>query len=276
MSRHAAGLALLVAVASCAPTPPVEAPRPAARAASVNPCAPDEPETATGLVGGILGTMPSADAPTEPPLTGAVLEDVRLVHTTLGQGARSEGIARFRAPHAGRGRLRLEARSPVPGYGWNFQLFDWKSGKARFGVGCYKDRPRHTVRWTFALVDDKGNRSNELVVPVECTGQPMPGAAPQLDDVKMASDLPIAGKTAASASLTVTHPPYEIIASLKSRGNGWAATSSRVWTDKNFSLSCGSGSPHFIDYRFRVKDSFGRESNVVEKRLICGDCRPAR
>jgi hypothetical protein len=212
--------------------------------------------------------------PTEPPLTGARLVDVRLVHTTLGQGGKTDGTASYVAPAGGRNRLRLEARTVVDGHGWKVPIFDARHGKTTFWLGCGKDGPRHTVRWTFALLDDQGQRSNEVVVPLECTGEPMPGAAPRLTAVELTSShLPLRGRTGGVASVTVTHAPFELVGSITSRGNGWTASSQRVWNDKSFSLACDGITPHVTDVRFRVKDTFGRESEVVEKRLICGDCR---
>jgi hypothetical protein len=286
MRRLRAALALLAV--ACAPTPAVEAPRPAEKPALTNPCATGEEVQGVegGVEGGVAGGLVAdvfpgvgglAPARGEPPLAGARLEEIRLVHTTLGQGARSEGTAIYTAPNA-LGRLRLEARSPVEGYGWKGQLDRKDRKKTTFRVSCRKERPKHTVPWTFALVDAQGNRSNEIAVTMECTGQPIPGAAPRLDDVELASaDLPLNGRTKATAAVTGTHPPYQVIASVTTRGNGWKGTSQSVWTDRTFSVACDSGDmPHVIDLRFRVKDSFGRESNVVEKRLICGDCRPTR
>jgi hypothetical protein len=168
---------------------------------------------------------------------------------------------------------QLDARTTVAGYGWKSRIGRSRSGTHDFWLSCKRDRPRHTVDWTFALVDDGGNRSNAIQVPVECTGEPMPGSAPSLDAVELPAELPLAGKTPVTIQVRSTHPPVVTMADIKTRGNAWTATYNRTWKDGTVGVACLGGTPHLMDFRFRVRDSFGRVSNVVEKRLNCGGCR---
>jgi hypothetical protein len=237
-----------------------------------NPCAPFGPAQKT--IFGRDDSQPDPP-PARPALTGAVLKEVHVEHTTLGQGGKTHGIATFVAPEAGRGRLRLEAHTGVPGYGWKLRLDDPGSHQAPFSLACGRDRPRHTVPWTFALLDEQGQRSNQILVNVECTGEPIPGTAPRLAAVELtSSDLPLGGRTAGIATIEGTESPFRLLANITSRGNGWTASYPKVWRDRSFSMGCSDGGPHLIEMSFQAEDTFGRRSNIVEKRIICGDCRP--
>jgi hypothetical protein len=229
-----------------------------------------------GVEGGVEGGLDrlgAGDQKTDA-LEGAVLRQVQLVHTSLGLGARSDGTATFEAP-AGGSRLFLDARTPVPGYGWKVRISRASSGKMSFSVGCKKDQPRQTITWTFTLLDRKGRRSNVVDVPVECTGEPIPGPPPRLDEVALnAVDLPPGGKTAARATVSGGAPPLLIIGAATGRGNGWTSREGeQVWKESAFWVGCRGRSPQLLDWRFRVRDTYGRESNVIEKSLNCGGCR---
>ena len=203
------------------------------------------------------------------PLADVVLEKVELVHTTLGRGARSDGQASYKMPAGS--KLFLQAKSSVPGYGWNRRI---GGARTSFGVGCH-DRPRHVVDWTFVLRDEQGRESNSVRVPVTCTGEPMPGSAPQLDGVDLDYDTMVAGqRTGGVARLRGTHPPLQLIAASSSWGYGWS--SSPVPQDQAslaFGVGCRKDRPaQTVRWRFSVKDSFGRVSNVIEKPVHCGLC----
>jgi hypothetical protein len=265
---------LLLLSVGCARAPRVEEPRPDSKATSgnLNPCAPFGPAPKT--VFGRDTSEPEAP-PTQPALTGAALTDVHIEHTTLGQGGKTNGTATFVAPAAGPGRLRLEAHAGVPGYGWKLRIDDPSRHEAPFSLACERDRRRQTVPWTFALLDEQGRRSNQILVNVECTGEAIPGTGPRLAAVELtSSDLALGARTAGVATIEGTESPFLLIGKVTSRGNGWTASYSKVWHDRSFSMGCSGGSPHVIDVSFQAEDTFGRRSNTIEKRIICGDCRP--
>src|SRR3954464_5882810 len=133
----------------------------------------------------MLGGSASGERPPhlDEPLPEVELEDVEVEHTALGRGARSDVVAHYRAPSGA--RLVLEGKTPVAGYGIRGLGVDAAAGERSFWVGCYRDRPRHTVRWSFALRDPEGRRSNVVEVPVECTGGEIPGTPPVLVGVQM-------------------------------------------------------------------------------------------
>jgi hypothetical protein len=204
------------------------------------------------------------------PLPGAVLEKVDLVRTALPRGARSQGQAHFKIPDGA--KISLFARSGVKGYGWNFRV---GGTKASFNVRCLADRPRHVVDWQFSLRDDQGRQSNAIQIPVTCTGDPMPGSAPQLDAVDLDYDNLVAGqKTGGVARLRGTSTPLTFIAASTNWGYGWESSPiSKTETDLNFAVGCRKDrEPQVVRWRFSVKDSWGRVSNVIEKPVHCGLC----
>jgi hypothetical protein len=231
-----------------------------------------EPVPTVGSGGG--GPSP-APAPLRPPaLQGAVLKDVRLVHTSLGQGGRSSTEAIFAAPDAA-GRLHLQARLSE-GEVWKVPVRGDNATHVVFETSCSKDRPRHADRWAFSLVDEEGHRSNIIERTVECTGEPVPGAPPHLAGVDLASrELPVGGRTSVVARVDLTHPPFIITVTTRSAGNYWSSgPGSRVFTNGSFSVGCdGRMGSYLMDLEFRARDTYGRESNVVKQRVICGDCR---
>jgi hypothetical protein len=275
------GLLWVLLFAGCA-SPVAQGPKAGPKARRQLACAidgePDEGEEGGvegGVAGGVLGVIPGAGyAQPQNPLEGARLAGIQLVHSSLGQGARTDGVAIFHAPAGGR-LLSLEARSSVEGYGWKASIYDASKGRLPFRVSCKSDRPKHTVDWTFSLVDRDGHRSNEIAMPVECTGGPIPGFAPELTDVSLDStQLPLHGRTAGHATSSVTHAPFELVASITARGNGWTGRHQESWHDGSFSVGCSNSiTPHRIELVFRVRDTYGRESQPITRELVCGDCR---
>jgi hypothetical protein len=204
-------------------------------------------------------------------LADVAIERVELVHTTLGRGAISEGIAHVRYPAGS--QLTLHARSTVSGYGFHFRV--WRN-RTQLRVRCYENRPRHIVDWSFVLRDEKGRESNAVSVPVTCTGEPMPGSPPQLESVALDYDNMIGGQhTGGVAKLQGTHPPLQLIADSNAAGYGWKSSPVREQqTALDFAVGCRSDRPsQTVIWRFSVRDSFGRSSNVIEKPIHCGICR---
>jgi hypothetical protein len=279
-----------LAACTCATAPPEPAAPPPAHASKPDRARPDQarpdqpkldqpckqPPGRGGVTGGVLKMLRGRRVvPADPArMASTVLQEVKLVHTTLGQGGQSDGFVRFAAP-AGDHDLYLDARSPVEGYAFKTRIGRARTGLSTFSVSCLEARPRHTVAWSFTLVDGEGNRSNSIDVPVVCTGQPVPGTAPRLEGVDLdATDLPLSGKTAARVRLQGTHPPFRIRAAVEARGNGWKMWSDQdEWKQESFSVACQRPSPHLVQLRFRVIDTYGRVSNVVEKSLNCGGCQ---
>ena len=264
--------AILLATAGCA-----SAPAPVA----YEPCPPgyrfidqsDVVGEAYG-VGGVLRVLGGSHIPSVfgRDLGGAgealVLEKVDLVHAALPRGARSEGRASYRAPAGS--RLTLVATSGVPGYGWDNRVAGTNTS---FQVGCLADRPRHTVNWTFLLRDDKGRESKPVLVPMTCTGEPMPGSAPRLEAVDLDYVTMAAGqKSGGLARIRGGHPPLQLIANAGSYG--WMSSPiPKDEADLDFSVGCRTDRPRqIVRWRFSVKDSYGRTSNVIEKPVNCGVC----
>jgi hypothetical protein len=215
----------------------------------------------------LLGEPP--DAPGR--LADLTIERVELVHMTLGRGAISDGIAHVKYPPGS--QLTLHARSTVSGYGFHFRV--WRN-RTQLRVRCKEDRPRHVVDWSFVLRDDQGRESNAVSVPVTCTGEPIPGSPPQLESVALAHDNMIGGQRASGvAKLRGTHPPMQLIAASNASGYGWKSSPVREQqTALDFAVGCRSDRPpQTVVWRFSVRDSFGRTSNVVEKPVHCGICR---
>ena len=206
-----------------------------------------------------------------PGLADVTIERVELVHTTLGRGAISDGIADVTYPPGS--QLTLHARSTVSGYGFRVRV--WRN-RTPLWVRCKEDRPRHVVDWSFVLRDDQGRESNAVSVPVTCTGEPIPGSPPQLDSVALAHDNMIGGQRASGvAKLRGTHPPMQLIAASNASGYGWKSSPVREQqTALDFAVGCRNDRPsQTVVWRFSVRDSFGRTSNVVEKPVHCGICR---
>ena len=107
------------------------------------------------------------------------------------------------------------------------------------------------------------------------TGGPMPGSAPRLDAVDLDYDTLVAGqKTGGVARLRGTHPPLTLIAASNSFGYGWVSSAiTQTEIDLDFAVGCRSDRhPQVVRWRFSVKDSYGRVSNVIEKPVHCGLC----
>ena len=213
-----------------------------------------------------------AEAPgVAPRLADVTIDRVELVHTSLGRGAISDGIAHVKYPPGS--QLTLHARSTVSGYGFRIRV--WRN-RTQLWVRCKQDRPRHIVDWSFVLRDDQGRESNTISVPVTCTGEPIPGTSPQLDSVALAHDNMIGGQRAGGvAKLRGTHPPLQLIAASNASGYGWKSSPVREQqTALDFAVGCRNDRPsQTVVWRFSVRDSFGRTSNVIEKPVHCGICR---
>jgi len=230
---------------------------------------------------GVIGRKPvpptPARAPPPPPPAAGdelVLLDVGLTHAALGRGGQADGEVMFAAPAGS--RLVLEANADVPGYGWQLEVTNAAASRVGFWVGCLAGRSRQVVNWSFTLRDRKGKHSGPVIRSVQCTGEDLPGAAPRLEAVTLEdSDLVAGWKTSGTARFSGTHPPLQLIARSDSPDYGWRAsprTSSPVQQD--FHVECRQERQvHGVRWRFSVRDTFGRESNVIEKLVSCGVCR---
>jgi hypothetical protein len=211
-----------------------------------------------------------APAETKKPFEGAVLEGVQLSSRKLARGGRADGKATVVMPRRG----TLEVTSTVPGYGFKVWLGRGAT-TATFRVGCYKDRPRHTVDWTFFLSDEEGHRTKVIALPVECTGEELPGKAPTLASVALdTQDLVVGARTGGVARFSGTDPPFQIIARSNVRGYGWeGGPETRTEAEQHFAVGClQNRQVHSVRWRFTIRDAVGRESNMIEKVVSCGVC----
>jgi hypothetical protein len=98
----------------------------------------------------------------------------------------------------------------------------------------------------------------------------LPGTPPRLEGITWGKPGK-AGILAASVRFSGTHRPVHLVAyssmpEYRFRVNSCSAEAVQV----SFMLVCKRDrSAHTVDYRFRIEDSLGRESNVVEHRLEC-------
>jgi hypothetical protein len=208
------------------------------------------------------------------PLPEVVLEDVAFEHTSLGRGARSDVMATYRAPRGA--RLVLEGKTSVAGYEIRNLWVDAGAGERSFWVGCFRDRPRHTVRWSFALRDPEGRRSNVIEVPVECTGGEIPGTPPVLLGVEMDRLELLGGERASGvARFTGSQPPLHLSGSTSVAGYGFTSPAfDEDQGEYRFWVGCYGDRPaHLVKWTFRVRDTYGRESAMIERIVACGECR---
>lgn len=104
----------------------------------------------------------------------------------------------------------------------------------------------------------------------------LPGTAPHLDKLywhESSCTAPGCSSTGVSGSahFTATHRPVELVAFTPQEEYRFHITSCvERETSVRFVISCKKGrGPHTVVYRFRVEDTLGRESNVIEKQLQC-------
>jgi hypothetical protein len=260
-----------LSIGACASSPPTPPPPVSHRP----PCASSAQIGEAYGVGGLasvfgrdsaLATPPHLDEPLE----GAKLTDVHLTHLVLGRGGKAEAVATFVVPD--KSALILEGRTPVKGYGFELDLAG-SAGVRTFWVGCDRQRPRHDVKWSFTLRDGEGRKSNTIEVPVECTGEEIPGPPPQLLDVQLSSlDLLPGGRANGTARFSGS-APVRVIASTTVDGYGMNAPIASGQTEYHFWVGCYKDRPaHLVTWKFRVRDTFGRESNIIEKAVACGQC----
>jgi len=216
-------LLLLVACASTPPAPPAKR-----RPPCVDPTASvfgrdSEIGEAYGVGGlGLVAAAVPRPSHLDEPLEGAHLDDVHLDHLSLGQGGKSDALATFAIPS--RAGLVLEGKTTVKGYGFKLGL-GLSDRRRSFWVGCYVDRPHHVVDWSFTLRDQEGRASNTITVPVECTGQPIPGAAPHLDSVDLDTlDVLPGAHSNGRAHFSTSAGPVLITASTTVPGYGFRST----------------------------------------------------
>ena len=108
-----------------------------------------------------------------------------------------------------------------------------------------------------------------------CTGEPMPGNAPRLEAVDLDYDTMAAGqKSGGVARIRGGHPPLQLIADSNASGYGWKSSPiPKDEADLDFAVGCRTDRPRqVVRWRFSVKDSYGRTSNVIEKPVNCGLC----
>jgi hypothetical protein len=306
MRSASAALAALgpLLTACAAATPPVAVPAPCREPTSADG---NGIPLGAGLIGveitsvaGPPATWNDAGDPAlaKVPLAGAVLKSVSFAHPVLGRGASTQASVTFVAPH--RPNLYLEARSPVQDEGWHKLLMDdpnieyiTQATAARprttisaagwdhvtFAVSCPDDGERKLAEWTFAVRDREGRRSNTIRASLECTGGAVPGAPPRLDSVALESpEVPAGGRAQLVAHFSGSHPPLQLLATTPAK-EYWdfrGAASAEGAAEQRFAIACRADRPaESVLWRFSVRDTFGRESNVIEKHIRCGGCRSA-
>jgi hypothetical protein len=206
-----------------------------------------------------------------------VLTEIQIEHASLGRGGRANGVARLSAPSGSTGVI-LEATASTRGDTWQVEVADPSWVRAGFWVRCRADRPSGELRWTFTLRDARGRRSNSLVRAVECTAEALPGTAPRLESVTLDDPKIVVGwGTVGHARFAGTHPPLQLFARSDTPGYGWQwGLSATNPSHRELSFRCLLGRPpHTVRWRFSVRDTYGRESNVIETTMACGECRRA-
>ena len=229
------------------------------------------------------------------PLRGATLRSVMFQHTEVGLGGRAEAVATFTIPR--QAEIFLEARSAVENEGWyqrveefhnvDFQFAaTWDSPRSiisdiamdrlSFSVLCPASGARRVARWTFALRDFAGRRSNVIPATVTCTGQPIPSAPPGMDAVEIDPGALAAG---GSANVLVRFhgaaPPLQLFATSPLPGYDWPGVRiDKPQAEHRFKLGCRTDhAEESVLWQFAVRDSFGRQSEAVSRRIQCGGCR---
>jgi hypothetical protein len=99
-----------------------------------------------------------------------------------------------------------------------------------------------------------------------------PGAPPELLGVELDHDELAAGAlTPGVAHVAGTGLPLRLIASTHVPGYGW--TSGPIEQDRadiGFAIGCYQDRPqHRVDWQFRVRDVYGRESNAIDRPVAC-------
>jgi hypothetical protein len=217
-------------------------------------------------------TPPAPEPPPKPAPAGLVLRDVQLAHAEVGRGGEVDGVVRY-ASHAG-AKVELEATATVDGYGWKIEVpaSEWRAG---FWVRCLAGRPRQVVDWSFRLRDSDGHQSEAITRPLTCTGAPLPGGPPRLEEVELQQQDIVAGWSSSGwARFSGTSPPLQLIARSATRGYGWTdgpVNGSPART--GFQVECREErGVHTVIWQFVVRDTYGRESNVIERPMNCGLC----
>jgi hypothetical protein len=222
-----------------------------------------------GPIGRGRVTLAKTPPPAEP--EGLVLQEVTLGHGEVGRGGLVDGLARY-ASHRG-AKVVLEATATVAGYGWKSDVSAGPYGRAGFWLACQGGRGRHVVDWTFRLRDGDGHHSEAITRPLACTDDPLPGRPPQLEEVRLDQSELVAGwSTHGWARASGTHPPFQLIARSRTPGYGWREPprNGPLW----FSVACrAERGIHSVLWEFSVRDSYGRESNVIRRSMNCGVCQ---
>jgi hypothetical protein len=257
-----------------APLPPDEDPKATGGARDLGGLT-REGEGTIGL--GNLGRIRSRavtvpEAPPEPAPEGLVLREVTLVHTELGRGGVIDGVAGYAGHHGA--KVVLEATATVAGYGWKIDVPTSQHGRAGFWLRCLGGRGRHVVDWTFRLRDADGHQSQAITRPLACTDEALPGAPPRLEEVRLNQPDLVAGwSTNGQARSSGTHPPLQLIARSRTPGYGWRGTPGSPGPAR-FSVGCREERGiHTVVWEFSVRDSYGRESNVIRRGMNCGLCQ---
>jgi len=208
---------------------------------------------------------PAPAAPSDAPGLSAV----RFAVKALDRGQYVDGTLDFNIKSPG--PARVEGTSDTDGYGFDFVVEDPRSGHAGLFVGCYADRGPHVVRWTFALRDQRGVKSNDVVVPIECTGRAPSGLTVSEVNVEK-TDVALGASTAGTVRFAGPgRYPLQLHAWGDKPGHGfdWKVDDPAV-VQSGFTLSCYADRGQYdVTWTFNASDAQGLHSNPVSVTIHC-------